>query len=105
MDLYYLLGGLLGGVIRGLVGYVKYISSYKGVKFQWLYFSVMVGLSGVIGLVTGWVANGILLSEMNLLYAFLAGYAGGDFMENAFKIVFKKPTIFKIPEAIKESLK
>jgi hypothetical protein len=103
MNLTFLLGGLLGGIVRGLVGYVKYISSYKGVKFQWLYFSVMVGLSGIIGLFAGWVAQGILAAEMNLI--FMAGYAGGDFMENTFKIVFKKPTLFKVPEVLRDSLK
>jgi hypothetical protein len=42
---------------------------------------------------------------MNQFYAFLAGYAGGDFLENAFKIVFKKPTLFKMPEILEKSLK
>lgn len=105
MNLEYLLAGLLGGMVRGFVGYIKYLSSYKGVKFNWRYFLLMTFLSGIVGLISGWVFNGIMkLEEMNRFYAFLAGYAGGDFLENAFKIAFKKPTLFKLPEVLEKSL-
>lgn len=106
MSIDYLVAGLLGGVVRGFVGYVKYLTSYKGVKFNWRYFLLMAGLSGFIGLISGYVFNGIMdPGAMNQFYAFLAGYAGGDFMENAFKIIFKKPTLFKLPEILEASLK
>lgn len=106
MTLEFLFAGLLGGLVRGFVGYVKYLSSYKGVKFNWKYFLLMTGLSGIVGVISGWVFAGVIEAEaMNRLYAFLAGYAGGDFIENAFKIVFKKPTLFKLPEVLEGSLK
>lgn len=106
MSVAFIIAGLLGGVVRGLVGYVKYLSSYKGVKFDWKYFLLMSGLSGLIGGISGYIFNGIMEpGAMNQFYAFLAGYAGGDFMENAFKIVFKKPTLFKLPEVLEQSLK
>jgi membrane associated rhomboid family serine protease len=102
----FIIAGLLGGVVRGLVGYVKYLSSYKGVKFDWKYFVLMAGLSGLVGGISGYIFNGIMEpGAMNQFYAFLAGYAGGDFLENAFKIVFKKPTLFKMPEILEKSLK
>jgi uncharacterized membrane protein YfcA len=106
MYLQFIAAGILGGIVRGLTGYVKYLPSYKGVKFDWRYFTLMVGASGVIGGIAGWVMNSVMEAEaMNAVYAFLAGYAGGDFIENAFKIIFKKPTLFKIPEVLKASLK
>ncbi len=41
---------------------------------------------------------------MNQFYAFIAGYAGGDFLENGFRIIFKQPTLFKLPEVLEKSL-
>lgn len=106
MFLSYVLAGIGGGFVRGLTGYFKYLSSYKGVKFDWRYFGLMLLLSGLIGGIAGWVITGILVNEaMNGFYAFLAGYAGGDFFENAFKIIFRKPTLFKLPEVLEASLK
>jgi zinc transporter ZupT len=98
--------GLCGGFVRGLVGYTKYLTSYKGIKFNWLYFGVTVGVAGVVGGISGWVFNGIMeQNSMNQFYSFLAGYAGGDFFENAFRVIFKQPTMFKLPEVLEDSLK
>ena len=62
----------------------------------------MVGLSGLVGLAAGWVVKGVMdeevLSEIINVYAFIAGYAGGDFIENAFKIILKKPSLYPLPE-------
>jgi hypothetical protein len=41
---------------------------------------------------------------MNKFYALLAGYAGGDFLENGFRVIFKQPTMFKLPEVLEKSL-
>jgi len=98
--------GLLGGIVRGLVGYVKYLTAYKGVKFNWIYFAITVGISGLVGGVSGWVFNGIMGPEaMNKYFALISGYAGGDFLENSFRVIFKKPTLFKLPEVLEKSLK
>lgn len=105
MNLIFVLMGLLGGLVRGLVGYTKYLTSYKGVKFNWIYFAVTVGVSGLVGGISGWIFNGIMGKDaMNQFYAFIAGYAGGDFLENSFRIVFKQPTLFKLPEVLEKSL-
>jgi hypothetical protein len=102
MEISLLLAGFVGGVIRGLVGYLKYQFAYKNVPFKWLYFLLMIGLSGIVGLAAGWLVGGIVndATKINIFYTFLAGYAGGDFIENAYKIIFKKESIFKIPEVL-----
>jgi hypothetical protein len=103
MEITLLFAGFMGGVIRGLVGYLKYQFNYKNVPFKWPYFLMMVGLSGVIGLASGWLVKGIMVEgeAINVFYTFLAGYAGGDFIENAYKIIFKKTELFKIPQLAK----
>lgn len=100
MDLTLLIAGFVGGVIRGLVGYLKYQFAYKNVPFKWQYFLMMTLLSGVIGLATGWLVKGIVndTESITVFYTFLAGYAGGDFIENAYKIIFKKESLFKLPQ-------
>jgi len=30
--------------------------------------------------------------------AFVTGYAGGDFLENVYKIIIKKPSLYSFPE-------
>ncbi|MFH1225750.1 MAG: hypothetical protein V1684_00485 [bacterium] len=84
-----LLAGLTGGVIRGLTGYMKYSLSYKDVKFNPLYFIFLIVVSGLIGLVVGYAFDG------SFVIALVAGYAGGDFLENMYKIIAKKPTAVK----------
>lgn len=84
-----LLAGLTGGVIRGLTGYIKYSLSYKEVKFNLLYFISLVAVSGLIGLVVGYAFDG------SFVMALVAGYAGGDFLENVYKMITKQMDIFK----------
>lgn len=99
MELELLLIGFAGGIIRGLVGYVKYHFNYKNVTFKWSYFLLMVALSGLIGLSAGWIVEGLLTvpDNVRIFYVFLAGYAGADFLENAYKTIFKKATLFNVP--------
>lgn len=102
MDYTILLAGFTGGIVRGLVGYIKYVSSYKNVTFKWPYFlSVIVG-SGIIGLAAGWLVKGVVemdgTLEVTKFYAFIAGYAGGDFIENVYKILTKKTSLYSITE-------
>ncbi len=105
MNLSYIIMGLLGGILRGLVGYTKYLTAYKKVKFNLLYFSITIGISALVGGISGYLFENIMAGMvMNNFYAFIAGYAGGDFIENAFRIIFKKPTLFKLPEVLEKSL-
>ncbi len=95
-----LLFGALGGVARGLVGYTKYLTSYKDVKFDPKYFGMNVLVSMVVGLGTVWALDGSGLAHdftqgfsLNPAVALIIGYAGGDAIENIYKIILKKPIL------------
>ena len=91
-----LIAGFGGGVVRGLVGFIKHQFSYKNVGFNLPYFFGMVFLSGVIGLLCA-----IAVKEAGLTLegyftpavSFIVGYAGGDFIENIYKIIIKKSSL------------
>ncbi len=86
-----------GGILRGLVGFVKYQFSYKQVKFRpWYFLSTMLA-SGVIGAVVTIAIREVgfnLLGSFTTALAFIIGYAGGDFIENIYKIIIKKSSLF-----------
>lgn len=97
-----LLAGFLGGIIRGLVGYLKYRSSYKNTSFLFNYFLLSVGISGVVGLLASWVTKDLGLTFLDLptitpAVAIIVGYAGGDFIENLFKILTGKTSLYQLP--------
>jgi hypothetical protein len=99
MDFYVLIAGFGGGTIRGLVGFLKYYYSYKNTPFNPLYFLATMFLSGIVGLLTSAAIkqSGMIISGLETLtppFAFIVGYAGGDFLENIYKIILKKPFIF-----------
>ena len=86
-----------GGILRGLVGFVKYQFSYKEVKFRPYYFLGMMFISGVIGAVAALAIKEIgftLLGSFSPALAFIRGYAGGDFIENIYKIIVKKSSFY-----------
>ncbi len=92
-----LIAGFGGGVIRGLVGFTKQASVFKDTKFKLPYFLFIMFLSGVIGVLTAVVSKEIgltYLGNFTPALAFVVGYAGGDFLENIYKIVAKKATLF-----------
>ncbi|MCK4782009.1 hypothetical protein KAS79_03775 [Candidatus Parcubacteria bacterium] len=99
MYLLILIAGFGGGVIRGLVGFVKHQYSYKNVGFNLPYFFGMMFISGIVGLLcaisieeTG--VNFLGLSCISPGLAFIIGYAGGDFIENVYKIIVKKSSLY-----------
>jgi len=82
-----------GGTLRGLVGFVKHQFSYKEVKFRPYYFLAMMFVSGIIGTVSTLAIKEVgftLLDSFTPALAFIIGYAGGDFIENIYKIIIKK---------------
>lgn len=94
-----LIAGFGGGVIRGLVGWIKHQFSYKNVGFDVKYFSAMMFLSGVVGMVTAVsikeLGMGLFgVESLNPALAVVIGYAGGDFLENVYKIILKKPSLY-----------
>ena len=102
-DVFYVsivVAGFGGGVVRGLVGFIKHQYSFKNVPFRLSYFVTMMFISGIVGLLAavsikeaGFTFMG--LDTINPAIAFIIGYAGGDFLENMYKIITKKTTIFK----------
>jgi len=93
-----LLAGFGGGVLRGLVGFLKHKHSYKEVSFSLPSFVSTVLIAGGIGVVTA-----ITVKELGLTFlgfpltpamALVLGYAGGDFLENVWKIITKNPDLY-----------
>jgi len=77
----FVLAGLAGGVLRGFVGIAKSKSIEKG-QFVPLYLGVTLGVSGLVSLVAG------ILADQSWELSFLAGYAGTDFLEGLYKLRF-----------------
>jgi hypothetical protein len=101
----FLIAGFIGGLLRGGVGLVKYITSYKDVEIRPYYFISSVLLSGLIGYVAAWILKDVahLFLEIDtapISFALIAGYAGGDLIENLFKIGMKEPNLFEIGKKI-----
>ncbi len=102
IDFFYLsvlTAGFTGGVVRGLVGFVKHQFSYKNVKFNIPYFLAMMFISGTVGLLTAATVKelGLPLFGSTILspaLTFVVGYAGGDLLENLYKIIVKKSTLY-----------
>ncbi len=102
-----LLAGFGGGVLRGVVGFIKHQFAYKEVKFRLGYFIFMMVLSGLVGLATVWAISEVwfdisklpemLIPAFTPALSFIIGYAGGDFLENIYKIILKKPSIYSLP--------
>ena len=82
--LIYILAGFLGGIIRGLVGFVKNKAIEKADHFKPSYFVVTILIAGIVGAAAG------ALADTEWQISFLAGYAGTDFIENMYKIKIGK---------------
>jgi len=80
--LIYILAGFVGGITRGLVGFVKNKTLEKTNHFKPQYFLVTILISGIVGGAAG------ALADTEWQVSFLAGYAGTDFIESLYKIKF-----------------
>jgi len=96
--IYIFIASFGGGVFRGLVGFIKHQFSYKNVPFRLNYFLAMMFVSGIVGLVVaiatkelGFTLFGVLTPAL----AFVIGYAGGDFIENIYKMIIKKSNLYE----------
>lgn len=93
-----LIAAFFGGVVRGLVGFIKHQYAYKDVPFNLRYFLGMSFLSGIIGLAIGAAVKEIGFSHQGIFtpaLSFIIGYAGGDFIENIYKIIIEKSSIYE----------
>jgi hypothetical protein len=96
-----LIAGFGGGAVRGLVGFIKHQFAYKNVGFKLSYFLGMAFLSGIIGLLAVVSIKEIgftLAGSFNPALSFIIGYAGGDFIENIYKIIIKKSSLYSSEE-------
>lgn len=92
--------GFLGGILRGFVGLIKYNNAYKDVEIRPWYFAGTVVISGFIGAVAAWVTHDLGIDFLGVqsfspALGVVMGYAGGDLLENLFKIFTGKTTLFK----------
>jgi len=97
MYLEILLAGFAGGIVRGLVGFIKHQFSYKNVPFKLGYFLAMTFISGIIGFLSAYTVKNIgfsLEGTFTPALSFIVGYAGGDFIENIYKILIKKSSLY-----------
>lgn len=99
-----LIAGFGGGAVRGLVGFIKHQFSYKNVEFRFSYFLGMMFLAGIIGLVSSIAIKELgfrLLGSFSPALSFVVGYAGGDFIENIYKILIKKSSLYSQNKELK----
>lgn len=92
-----LIAGFGGGAVRGLVGFIKHQFSYKNVGFNLPYFFAMAFISGIVGLLSALAmkeAGFTLEGFFSPTLSFIVGYAGGDFIENIYKILIKKSSLY-----------
>ena len=85
--------------MRGLVGFIKHQFSYKNVGFRLTYFLGMSFISGIVGLMASMAVKEIgleLSGAFSPALSFIVGYAGGDFLENIYKIIAKKGSFFEL---------
>lgn len=90
-----LIAGFGGGLVRGLIGFLKHQYDYKNVGFNLPYFFVMMFLSGLMGVLVSKALESSFLSIEGVEYfspslAFIIGYAGGDFLDGVYKIILKR---------------
>ena len=94
-----MIAGFGGGVVRGLTGFIKHQFSYKNVGFNLPYFIATMSISGVVGLLTAVavkeLCTGFLgIESVSPALALIVGYAGGDFLENMYKIITKRASLY-----------
>ncbi len=77
--------GVLGGLVRSLVGILKYLERHKGsgtIRAWYIVFSLIV--AAIVGALAGALADG------DWRFAIAAGYAGSDFIEGLYKIKLRQ---------------
>ena len=82
-----ILGGLIGGLLRGLMGIAKTLVTKKETSINYSQFFVSISVAMAIGIIAATFMGG------GFEIALLAGYAGSDLLEGLFKLKFKDPQI------------
>lgn len=79
------LGGLFGGLLRGLMGLAKTLVTKKDATIHYGYFFLTLLVAMTVGVIAA-----SLWPQSDLRLALLAGYAGSDFLESLYKLQFKQ---------------
>ena len=79
-----ILGGLVGGSLRGLMGIAKTLILKKDEDINYGWFFVSVCIAIVIGIIAASLMGG------GFEIALLSGYAGSDLLESLVKLKFKE---------------
>jgi len=80
-----ILGGLFGGLLRGILGIAKSLITKKEEDINYGYFFLSLAVSAVVGVIAA-----SFWPEGDFRIALLAGYAGADFLEGLFKLKFQE---------------
>lgn len=79
-----IIGGLVGGALRGIVGIAKSLIVKQEEQINYGWFFVSVAIAMVIGVIAAtFMGEGFEV-------ALLAGYAGSDLLESLVKLKFKE---------------
>ena len=89
--LIYILAGFTGGIIRGLVGFVKNKTIEKANHFKPKYFLITIAIYGIVGAVAG------ILADTEWQVSFLAGYAFMSSISFVMVVVLMRRRIFCLP--------
>ena len=81
---YIILGGFIGGLLRGLMGIAKTLVTKKETSINYGWFFVSISVAIAIGIIAATFMGG------GFSIALLAGYAGSDLLEGLFKLKFKE---------------
>ena len=94
------LGGLIGGLLRGLLGIAKSLITKKEESINYPYFFLSLAVSMVVGVIAA-----SLWPEGDFRIALLAGYAGSDFLETLYKMKLKSKFEKELEEKIEKESK
>lgn len=79
-----ILGGMIGGALRGIVGIAKSLILKKNEQINYGWFFVSIAVAVAIGVIAaGFMGGGFEI-------ALLSGYAGSDLLESLVKLKFKE---------------
>ena len=79
-----ILGGLMGGALRGIIGISKSLILKKEEQINYGWFFVSVAVAMAIGIIAvSFMGGGFEI-------ALLSGYAGSDLLESLVKLKFKE---------------
>jgi hypothetical protein len=87
-----ILGGMLGGTLRGIMEIAKSLITKKDADINYKYLFISIAVSTIVGVVAS------LMFQVDFKFAILAGYAGADFLETLYKMKLKSATGLTIPD-------